>query len=92
MAPSQSVSASVNLLLHDEVRKFSSGTGSPEWSWKKGRKTVVVVVVRIVVMAALHSRRGHYIFVLFLSSSFFPRLFSVVADWMSTILPLMMWP
>jgi len=37
-----SVSASVNLQLHHEVQKFSSGTGSPGWSRKKGRKTVVV--------------------------------------------------
>jgi len=35
-------------------------------------------------MAALRSRCGHYIFVLFLlSSSFFPRLISAVADWSS---------
>jgi len=39
------VSASVNLPLHLEVQKFSSGTGSPSWSLKKGRKMVVVVVV-----------------------------------------------
>ena len=39
------VSASLNLLLHHKVQKFSSGTGSPGWSWKKGRKTVLVVVV-----------------------------------------------
>ena len=38
------VSASVNLPLHHKVQKFSSGTGSPGWSRKKGRKTVVVVV------------------------------------------------
>jgi len=36
------VSASVNLPLHQEVQKFSSGTGSPGWSQKKGRKMVVV--------------------------------------------------
>jgi len=36
------VSASVNLPLHHKVQKFSSGTGSPGWYWKKGRKTVVV--------------------------------------------------
>jgi len=36
------VSASVNLPLHHEVQKFSSGTGSPGWSQKKGHKTVVV--------------------------------------------------
>jgi len=37
------VSASVNLPLHHKVQKFSSGTGSPGWSRKKGHKTVVVV-------------------------------------------------
>ena len=42
------MSASVNLALHHKVQKFSSGTGSPGWSWKKGRKMVVVVVVVIV--------------------------------------------
>ena len=38
-----SVSASVNLPLHHKVQKFSSGTGSPGWSRKKGRKMVVVM-------------------------------------------------
>jgi len=44
VAPSQmvSVSASVNLPLHHKVQKFSSGTSSPGWSRKKGRKMVVV--------------------------------------------------
>jgi len=44
MAPSRmvGVSASVNLPLHHKVKKFSSGTGSPGWSWKKGCKTDVV--------------------------------------------------
>ena len=36
------MSASVNLSLHHETQKFSSGTGSPGWSRKKGRKTVVM--------------------------------------------------
>jgi len=35
------VSAIVNLPLHHKVQKFSSGTGSPGWSRKKGGKTVV---------------------------------------------------
>jgi len=45
VAPSRmvSVSASVNLALHHKVLKFSSGTGSSGWSWKKGRKMVVCV-------------------------------------------------
>jgi len=42
------VSASVNLPLHHKVQKFSSGTGSPGWSRKKGCKMVVVVVETIV--------------------------------------------
>jgi len=39
------VFASVDLPLHHKVQKFSSGTGLPRWSWKKGCKMVVVVVV-----------------------------------------------
>jgi len=39
------VSASVNLSLHHKVQKFSCSTGSPGWSRKKGRKTVVCVCV-----------------------------------------------
>jgi len=47
VAPSRmvSVSASVNLPLHHKVQRFSSGTGSPGWSRKKGRETVVCVCV-----------------------------------------------
>jgi len=43
VAPSRmvGVSACVNLPLHRKVQKFSSCTVSPEWSWKKGRKTYV---------------------------------------------------
>jgi len=36
------VSASVNLPLHHKVQKFSSDTGSPGCTRKKGCKTVVV--------------------------------------------------
>jgi len=43
------VSASVNLPLHRKVQKFSSGTGSPGWSRKKGHKTVVVVIHCLMV-------------------------------------------
>jgi len=49
VAPSRmvGVSASVNFDLHHKVQKFSSGTGSPGWSGKKGRKRVVVVYIVI---------------------------------------------
>ena len=50
-----------------------------------GRATITLGI-GILVMAALRSRCGHYIFVLFLSSFFIPRLISAVGDWMSTIL------
>jgi len=55
VAPSQMVrvSASVNLHLHHKVQKFSSGTDSPRWSQKKGRKMVVVVVVVVGVFATM---------------------------------------
>jgi len=48
-------------------------------------------------MATPWNRAGHYIFVLwFLLLSFyllfFPRLISATADWISTILPHMVWP
>ena len=48
-----SVSASVNFPLHYKVQKFSSGTGSPGWSRKKGHKMVVVVGPK---QAQLHTR------------------------------------
>jgi len=43
-----------------------------------------------LTMAALWNRAGHYISSLYFV--FFPRLISAVADWMSTILPHMVWP
>jgi len=50
VAPSRMVivSASVNVPLQHKVQKFSSGTGSPGWSQKKGHKTVVVWCVEVV--------------------------------------------
>jgi len=47
-------------------------------------------------MVALWNRADHCIFMLWFvlssSSSFFPRLISAAADWMSAILPHMVWP
>ena len=55
--------------------------------------SVSVVEQFHAVLAALWHRADHYIFTLWfvLSSSFFPRLISAVADWMSAILPHMVW-
>ena len=51
VAPSRmvSVSTSVNLPLHHKVQKFSSGTGLPWWSRKRGCKTDVCVCVCVCV-------------------------------------------
>ena len=51
VAPSRMVcvSASVNLPLHHEVQKFSSGTGSPEWSRKRVVKRLWCGVVNSAV-------------------------------------------
>jgi len=42
VAPSRMVCVCASVAEH-KVQKFSSGTGSPGWSRKKGSKTVVVV-------------------------------------------------
>ena len=53
MAPSRmiNVSASVNLPLHHKVQRFSSCTGSPGWSQKKGRKMVVCALILFKISA-----------------------------------------
>ena len=53
------VSASLNLPLHHKVQNFSSGTGSPGWSWKKGRKTVVVCGGGVTHHIAKHCAIGY---------------------------------
>jgi len=46
-----------------------------------------------IIMVALWNRADHYIFALWLLLSFFiPRLILAAADWMSAILPHMVWP
>jgi len=53
------------------------------------------VILRRIFMAVLRSRCGHYMFALWFLSFFFlffPRLISGAGDWMSTILPHMVWP
>jgi len=54
----------------------------------------IPVLYSSFVMAVLHSRCGHYIFTLWFLSIYliFPRLISAAANWMSTILPHMVWP
>jgi len=58
VAPSRIVvvSASVNLPLHHEVQKFSSGNGSPGWSRRMGRKTVVCVCVYVCVCVQVQNK------------------------------------
>ena len=47
-----------------------------------------------LIMVALCNRADHYILPcgFYLLSFFFPRLISAVGDWMSTVLPHMVWP
>jgi len=45
-----------------------------------------------IIMAALRSRCRHYIFAPWFLLSFFRRLILAVGDWMSIILPHMVWP
>jgi len=53
-------------------------------------------VLRFIFLVALCYRADHYIFALWFLSFFFlfffPRLISATADWMSAILPHMVWP
>jgi len=64
-------------------------------------KWLARALVAAVIMVALWNRADHYIFALrflllssffFLLSFFFPGLISAVADWVSAILPHMVWP
>jgi len=80
------------------LRNFRSLPPPP---WLRRRDSTRVTIARSasvrLVMAVLWNRTGHYIFVLWffllhLSSISFPRLISAVADWMSIILPHMVWP
>jgi len=55
----------------------------------------ILVMLIFLIMVALWNRADHYIFILsfvLLISSFFPSLISAAADWMSAILPHMVWP
>jgi len=68
---------------------------NPIFSWSLALSRIITMLSGISgQMAALRSRCGHYIFVLWflLLSSFSPRLISAAADWMSTILSHMVWP
>jgi len=58
------VCASVNLPLQHKVQKFSSGTGSPGWTRKKGRKVVVCVCM---CNKLYYSETEHSVFKCYLS-------------------------
>ena len=49
-------------------------------------------VIIIIVMAAQYGEPFYFVSVFLLLSYFFPRLFSAIGHWMSTVLPHMMWP
>jgi len=77
----------------NQWQTFVTHGHSTRISESKYRSTVVLEHYPDLFMAALRSRCGHYILPCsFFFLSFFRRLFSAVPDWMSTILPHMMWP
>jgi len=59
-------------------------------------KANTLCIFTCIIMVALCNRADHYIFmlwfVLLLLSFFFPCLISAAADWMSAILPHVVWP
>jgi len=86
-------------LYNAKLRHLAKVSNSIICLWKSVgggalRFTAHIFKMPELIMAALHSRCGHYILVLFLLSSFFffLRLISAVADWMSAILLHMVWP
>ena len=65
-------------------------------SQQTSAKSAALQVLKHFIMVALCNRADHYIFMLwFVLLSFFfffPRLISAAADWMSAILPHIVWP
>ena len=59
------------------------------------KKFSIITNIPLIIMVALWNRADHYISccdLFFLLSSFFPHLISAAADWMSAILPHIVWP
>ena len=85
-----------HLLIHENLDWFNlSGASLPSLSWKKAIKQLSVLKFTCYLWSPYVIGQTIYIFILFLSSSsffFFPRLISAVGDWMSAILPHMVWP
>ena len=82
--------SSVYLLRFIAAFLFSTLT-PPLYDWTVSSEHLRFLVSNTLFMVALWNRAGHYIFALwFLLSvyllSFFPRLISAVADWMSVAL------
>jgi len=81
-------------LLHKSFPPSTAGT-KLELSLQTLNSFWTLCLQQFFLMAALRSRCGHYIFALWFLPfflSFFPRLISAVGDWMSTIVPHMVWP
>jgi len=78
--------------------KSAEGISDGTWTYQNYVKIPFLVFFSCFVvgggfiMVVLWNRTDHYIFILSFLLSFFPRLISAVADWMSAILPHMVWP
>jgi len=78
-------------VLDKLLHKLTSGTGiSPDEGFRRVFGCVRVIMAPYVVGQAIIFLPCD--FYLLSSSSFFPGLISAAADWMSTILPRMVWP
>ena len=83
-----------------EHQQLSAGSVLPPDIFMKlqfGGDSRVSFVFFVIIMVALCNRADHYIFALWFLSLFFfllffPRLISVLGEWMSTILPHTVWP
>jgi len=96
MVDIQSAAAEIRRGIKKEDRKKSQSKNIMSASATQGgHKYHYDLLLTAIFMGALRSTCGHCILQLWLLSSFFfffPRLFSAVGDWMSTILPHMVWP
>jgi len=65
-----------------------------KYMWLSPNFVLDVILITAYFIAALCNRAGagHIVFHPVVCCSFFPHLISVVADWMSAILPHMVWP
>jgi len=82
---------SLTSVVYNSIRSYTCLIMCLAVMWRDGafKRTI-----KLIIMVALWNRTDDYIFILSFVRSFFffPRLISAVTDWMSAILPHMVWP